>query len=256
MLDFSVLLTTEGILSLFTLSIMEIVLGIDNVIFISILANRLPELEQGKARKLGLSLALIVRLALLSVIAWIVTLTTPIITVPFELTIRDLILLLGGAFLIYKSTVEIHEKLEGDDHEMKEKKRISFASVIFQIILLDIVFSFDSILTAIGLVDHLSIMVIAVVISMIIMLIFAGAISNFINRHPTVKMLALSFLLLIGVLLVLEAFHQHVEKGYIYAAISFSLFVEMLNLRSKKKRKSEPVQLKTSYPLPEKTENE
>ncbi|MFN6943509.1 MAG: TerC family protein [Cytophagaceae bacterium] len=250
MFDFSILLTTEGIISLLTLSLMEIVLGIDNIIFISILAAKLPDTEQRKARNLGISLALIVRLGLLSIIAYIVTWTSPIITYPIDLSVRDLILLAGGGFLIYKSTTEIHHKLEGEQEETSGKVKAVFSAIVFQIILLDIVFSFDSILTAIGLADHLSIMVVAVIISMVVMLVFAGAISTFINRHPTIKMLALSFLLMIGVMLIAEAFHQNVPKGYIYSAIAFSLFVEILNLRMAKK-KTKPVQLKDRYPIPD-----
>lgn len=253
MLDFSHLLTGAGILSLLTLTLMEVVLGIDNIIFISILSDRLPGSQQAKARKVGISLALIVRLILLSVIAYIVQWTEPIFTVAgFDASIRDLILFAGGAFLVYKSTTEIHNKLEGEDHLEEEKKPISFSNVIIQIILLDIVFSFDSILTAVGLVDHLIIMIAAVVISMVVMLAFSASISSFINRHPTVKMLALSFLLMIGVLLVAEAFHQHVPKGYIYSAIAFSLLVEILNLKAKKNR--DPVKLKTPYEVPEELE--
>lgn len=248
MIDFSPVLTGAGILSLLTLTLMEIVLGIDNIIFISILTSRLKIEQQAGARSIGISLALIVRLVLLSVIAYIVHWTKPLLVVgEFELSVRDLILLLGGAFLIYKSTTEIHDKLEGNEHEVEESDRLSRTSVIFQIVLLDIVFSFDSILTAIGLVDHIIIMIVAVIISMIVMLIFAGTISSFINKHPTVKMLALAFLLLIGVLLVAESFHQHVPKGYIYTAIAFSLFVEILNMRVRKK--SRPVKLKTKYKI-------
>lgn len=253
MIDFSPLLTGAGILSLLTLTLMEIVLGIDNIIFISILTSKLKGEEQAKARSIGLSLALIVRLVLLSVISYIVHWTRPLMVVgDFELSVRDLILLLGGAFLIYKSTTEIHDKLEGNEHGVEESKKLGMSSVIFQIILLDIVFSFDSILTAIGLVDHIIIMIVAVIISMIVMLVFAGTISAFIHKHPTVKMLALAFLLLIGVLLVAESFHQHVPKGYIYSAIAFSLFVEVLNMRMRKK--SKPVELKSKYKIEDKKE--
>lgn len=250
MFDISPLMSGEGILSLLTLTLMEVVLGIDNIVFISILADRLPDSQQGRARKVGISLALIVRLILLSFIAWIVQWNEPLFVLQgFEVSVRDLILFAGGGFLIYKSTTEIHEKLEGPEEVIENQKALNFSRVIVQIILLDIVFSFDSILTAVGLVDHLIIMIVAVIISMIVMLLFSGNISSFINKHPTVKMLALSFLLLIGVLLVAESFHQHVPKGYIYFAIAFSLFVEVLNLKSQKKRN--PVQLKNRYPLPE-----
>jgi predicted tellurium resistance membrane protein TerC len=235
MADFSVLMTGHGVVSLLTLTLMEIVLGIDNIIFISLLTAKLPEEFQKKARTIGISLALIVRLLLLSLIAYIVHWTQPIaVIMDFELSARDLILLFGGLFLIYKATVEIHDKLEGSEHEVKTQKLKSFSSVIFQIILLDIVFSFDSILTAVGLVDEI-----------IIMVVFAGKISGFIHKHPTVKMLALAFLLLIGVLLVAESFHQHVPKGYIYAAISFSLLVEVLNINATKKQKA--IALKEKY---------
>lgn len=247
MIDFSPILSGEGLMSLFTLTLMEIVLGVDNIIFISILASRLKDDQQQRARMIGISLALIVRLILLSVITYIVKWNQPLMTFgEFDVSVRDLILFLGGGFLIYKSTTEIHDKLEGSAHELDNTKVYSMASVVMQIILLDIVFSFDSILTAIGLVDHLIIMVIAVVISMIVMLVFAKSISDFIEKHPTVKMLALSFLLLIGILLVTEAFHQHVPKGYIYFAIAFSLFVELLNLKMRKKAQK-PVKLKTRY---------
>jgi len=247
MFDFSPLLTGHGWASLLTLTLMEIVLGIDNIIFISMLTAKLPDEMQKKARTVGISLALIVRLLLLSLISYIVHWTQPIaVIMDFELSARDLILLFGGAFLIYKATSEIHEKLEGEEHEVQTKKKVkAFSAVIFQIIMLDIVFSFDSILTAVGLVDEILIMIIAVLISMIIMLIFAGSISDFIQKHPTIKMLALAFLLLIGVLLVAESFHQHVPKGYIYAAISFSLLVEVLNIRAGKKH--EALKLKQKY---------
>lgn len=245
------LLTIDALISLLSLTLMEIVLGIDNIIFISILCNRLPENEQEKARRLGLVLALLMRIALLFAVSWLVGLTAPLFTVfDFSLTSRDLILMLGGLFLIYKSTTEIHHKLEGEEDTAGEKKKLStFSAVIMQIILLDIVFSFDSILTAVGLVDNIWIMVVAVVISMGIMLVAAKSISDFIQKHPTVKMLALSFLLLIGVLLFIEGFHVHVPKGYIYFAIFFSLLVEVLNLRMKKNKnkKIESVKLKERF---------
>lgn len=243
------LLTFDALLSLLSLTLMEIVLGIDNIIFISILCNRLPVSQQEKARRVGLILALIMRVALLFAVTWLVGLTAPLFTVfDFSLTSRDLILMLGGLFLIYKSTTEIHQKLEGEEEDAGTKKKLStFGAVIVQIILLDIVFSFDSILTAVGLVDNIWIMVIAVVISLGIMLIAAKSISDFIHKHPTVKMLALSFLLLIGVLLFVEGFHVHVPKGYIYFAIFFSLVVEVLNLRMKKKKDAKSVELKQRF---------
>jgi predicted tellurium resistance membrane protein TerC len=238
------LFTFNGLVSLTTLTLMEIVLGIDNLIFISVLSDKLPEALQNKARVIGLALALIMRVLLLWSVTWIIGFSEPIVDNLFgtnhDISIRDLILLAGGLFLIYKSTLEIHENIEGNHkHEEAGKRTISLQSAIIQIVLLDIVFSFDSILTAIGLVNDphkdLVIMVIAVVISLIIMLLFAKPISDFVNDHPTIKMLALSFLLLIGILLVAEAWHKNIPKGYIYFAIAFSLFVEVLNMWMKKK---------------------
>jgi predicted tellurium resistance membrane protein TerC len=247
---FEPIFTAEGIISLLTLTLLEIVLGIDNIVFISILSSRLEKGDQKKARFIGLGLALIMRIILLFLIAWIVGFTKPLIEDFFgiNISVRDLILFLGGMFLIYKSTSEIHGKLEGEEENMEGKKR-GLLSTIIQIILLDIVFSFDSILTAIGLVEDpqrdVSIMIVAVVISMIVMLLFAKLITDFINLHPTVKMLALSFLLMIGVLLVAEAFHVHVPKGYVYFAMAFSLLVELLNMKVRKT--TTPVKLKKSY---------
>ena len=241
------LLSLSGLVSFLSLTLMEIVLGIDNIVFISILVARLPAEQQPKGRLIGISLALIVRIMLLFAISWLVKATDPVFTIlemPFS--IRDLILIAGGLFLLYKSTTEIHHKLEGEEESNREVKVVSFSSVITQIILLDIVFSFDSILTAIGLVDNIWIMVVAVVISMGVMLVAAKSISNFIEKHPTVKMLALSFLLLIGVMLVLEGFEVHIPKFAIYFAIFFSLFVEVLNIRAKKK-KAPPVDLHQRY---------
>lgn len=230
------LLTVSGLVSFLSLTLMEIVLGIDNIVFISILVARLPEHQQPKGRIIGLSLALAVRILLLFGLTWLIGASAPLFEIfgmPFS--IRDLILIAGGLFLLYKSTTEIHHKLEGEEESNREVKAVSFSSVITQIILLDIVFSFDSILTAIGLVDNIWIMVIAVVISIGVMLLAAKSISDFIEKHPTVKMLALSFLLLIGVMLVLEGFEVHIPKFAIYFAIFFSLFVEFLNIRTKKK---------------------
>jgi len=229
-------------ISLLTLTVLEVVLGIDNVIFISILAGKLPKEQQAKARQLGLSLALITRILLLCSLAWLIGLTAPLVTLgEFALSGRDLILLAGGIFLIIKSTKEIHEKLEGEEGHTSAKVKPSFASVIVQILLLDIVFSFDSVITAVGMADHLAVMITAVVIAIGVMLKYAGAISDFVHRHPTLKMLALSFLLLIGVTLVAEGTHRHIEKGYIYFAMAFAFGVEMLNLRMKTKTK--PVEL-------------
>lgn len=252
------LLSVDVLISLLSLTLMEIVLGIDNIIFISILCNRLPESQQDKARTLGLLLALVMRIGLLFAISWLVGLKTPLFELfNLEFTGRDLILIAGGIFLIYKSTTEIHEKLEGPEaeEEVTKKKNSTFQSVIVQIVLLDIVFSFDSILTAVGLVDNIWIMITAVVISLGIMLLAAKTISNFINQHPTVKMLALSFLLMIGMLLFVEGFGVHVPKGYVYFAIFFSLLVEFLNLKMKKAtKKAEPVQLKSKFKEEEKND--
>jgi predicted tellurium resistance membrane protein TerC len=231
-----ILLSPEGLISLLTLTLLEVVLGIDNIIFISIVAGRLPHEQQLKARAIGLGLALIMRVALLFGITWIIGLTKPLFTVfEYSASWRDLILFAGGLFLMAKSTTEIHGRVAGED-DLNEvaKKPKGFTNAVFQIVILDIVFSFDSILTAIGLVDQVIIMVVAVVIAMIIMLIFAGTVSKFIHEHPTVKILALSFLLMIGMLLILDAFHVHVPKGYVYFSLAFSLLIEFLNLKMRK----------------------
>jgi predicted tellurium resistance membrane protein TerC len=226
--------------SLLTLTVMEIVLGIDNLVFIAILANRLPQQRQAQARRLGLALALITRLALLGAIAWMVRLTQPL----FELfgrgfSWRDLILMGGGLFLLYKGTSEIHERIESaEDHEKPPAAAaVSFAGVIVQIMILDIVFSLDSVITAVGMANQFSVMALAVVIAVIVMLVASTPISDFINRHPTVKMLALSFLLLIGVTLVADGMGFHIPKGYIYAAIAFSIVVEGLNQLARSRRR-------------------
>ncbi len=245
--DFS---SPEIWISLLTLTFLEVVLGIDNIIFISIVANKLPETEQARARNLGLGLALIFRILLLLGITWIISLTNPLFSIPaffdsmepIDISVKDLILLLGGLFLIAKSTSEIHHKLEGEsEKEMKIGVKATLGAILVQIVLVDLVFSFDSILTAIGLVKDVVIMIIAVIISILIMMAYAGPVSRFINKHPTLQMLALSFLILIGVMLVMEGFHQHVSKGYIYFAIAFSLIVEVLNMRIRKRQA--PVQL-------------
>lgn len=237
-------LSADVIISFLSLTLMEIVLGIDNIIFISILTNRLPVSQQAKARSIGIALAIVMRVGLLFAISWLVSLSEPLFSIfDMDVTIRDLILIAGGLFLIYKSTSEIHEKLEGEEHHTENIKKLTMQAAILQIVLLDIVFSFDSILTAIGLVDDIWIMVAAVVISMGVMLLAAKKISDFVNSHPTVKMLALSFLLMIGMLLIAEGFHFHVPKGYVYFAIFFSLLVETLNLRMKKKA-NKPVELR------------
>jgi predicted tellurium resistance membrane protein TerC len=237
----------ESWIALLTLTVLEIVLGIDNVIFISILAGKLPKEQQGKARKLGLGLAMFIRLALLASIAWIARLTTPLFTVfSQEISGRDLIMLVGGIFLLAKATHEIHDKLEGQEGHASAKVSATFTSVIIQILLLDIVFSLDSVITAVGMADELAIMMAAVIIAVGVMLFAAGPVSEFVERHPTVKMLALSFLLLIGMSLVAEGFEQHISKGYIYFAMGFSVFVEMLNLKLQKMSKK-PVHLHQRY---------
>ena len=233
-------------IALATLTFLEIVLGVDNVIFISILSGKLPADQQPRARKLGLLGAMVTRVMLLFSLAWIIRLTEPWFrVVGQEISGRDLILIGGGLFLLGKSTYEIHDKLEGEEGHASDRVAASFASVIVQIMLLDIVFSLDSVITAVGMVDELWVMIAAVMISVGIMMASAEAISAFVHRHPTVKMLALSFLLLIGMSLILEGFDQHVRKGYIYFAMGFSVFVEMINLRLRKSRK--PVHLHERY---------
>lgn len=238
MLQLESLLSVEGLISLLTLTLLEIVLGIDNVIFISIIAGKLPKNQQKRARTIGLMLALVIRVALLFGISWIIGLTKPLFTLfGFGATVRDIILFSGGLFLLAKSTTELFEKTETHEEEQKkQKKNITIKMAIIQIVLLDIVFSFDSILTAVGLVSQVLIMIVAVIISLIIMLIFSEVVSNFINNHPSVKVLALAFLIMIGTLLVLDSFHQEVPKGYVYFSLAFSLFVEIINLKLKKKK--------------------
>jgi predicted tellurium resistance membrane protein TerC len=237
------LLTTEGIVSLLTLTFLEIVLGIDNIVFISITAGRLPQADQKKARNLGILLALLVRIALLLGVSWIIGLKEPLFSVgKFELSARDLILVVGGLFLLGKSTSEIHAKVEGEAEQMRQIKVISLRSAIIQIILLDIIFSLDSILTAVGLVENVLIIIIAIVISLIVMLVFAKKISDFIHKHPAMKLLAISFLMMIGLVLVLEGLHVHVPKGYIYFSMAFALGIEVLNMKIRKNTK--PVELR------------
>ena len=249
-------------ISLITLTFLEIVLGIDNIIFIAIMASKLPANKQKKARQLGLALAMITRVLLLLSLSWIMTLTSPLFNMgdwialtdselvkQFAISGRDLILIIGGLFLIYKSTSEIHDKLEGADHQAETKAVITFTGVIVQILLLDIVFSLDSVITAVGMADHIEVMIAAVIIAVLVMMLSAGGISDFVNNHPTVKMLALSFLLLIGVSLLAEGFDQHIPKGYIYFAMAFSVLVEMLNLKMNKGKK--PVQLRNLAEEPE-----
>jgi predicted tellurium resistance membrane protein TerC len=236
------LFTTEGIVSLVTLTFLEIVLGIDNIVFISITAGRLPEADQKKARNTGILLALIVRIGLLLGVSWIIGLKEPILTVrTFELSLRDVILLIGGLFLLGKSTSEIHAKLEGETEDPDDVKVLSLRGAIIQIVLLDIVFSFDSILTAVGLVENVLIIVIAIIIALGVMLIFAKRISDFIHKHPAMKLLAISFLMMIGLVLVVEGLHVHVPKGYIYFSMAFALIIEVLNMKIRKKTKKREI---------------
>jgi predicted tellurium resistance membrane protein TerC len=231
-----------------TLTALEIVLGIDNVVFISILADKLPPERRDRARKIGLALAMLMRIGLLFSLAWIIQLTAPLFSVMGEeISGRDLVLLLGGLFLLAKSTHEIHNSLEGEEGEVSARVRPSFSSVLIQIVLLDVVFSLDSVITAVGMADELPIMIAAVVVAVTVMMIFAGAINDFVTRHPTIKMLALSFLLLIGATLIAEGIDQNIPKGYIYFAMCFALGVEMLNLRARRRRAAAPVRLHKPY---------
>jgi len=248
-MDFGWLFTPETLVAFLTLVTLELVLGVDNVIFISILAGKLPQEQQQRARTTGISLAVITRILLLFSLSWIISLKEPLFQLPlFDIGIsgRDLILVSGGLFLLGKSTYEIHEKLEGHTGEKSAKVASTFTSVIIQILLLDIVFSLDSVITAVGLVQHVEIMVIAVLASAVVMIFTAGPIGSFVERHPTVKILALSFLLLIGFTLVVEGLHQHIPKGYIYFAMGFSILVEMINLRVRGKS-AEPIALRVPY---------
>jgi predicted tellurium resistance membrane protein TerC len=232
-------LTVDGLIALVTLTLLEIVLGIDNVIFISILAGKLPPHEQERARKIGLMGAMVMRILLLMSIAWIIRLTAPLFSIgshPFSG--RDLILAIGGLFLIFKSTREIHEKLEGAEGHVTARVAPSLAAVVGQIMMLDIVFSLDSVITAVGMADDLAVMIAAVVIAVGIMLVSSGRVSRFVDNHPTVKVLALSFLILIGVSLIADGFGAHISKGYIYFAMGFSMFVEAINLRVSRKGKA------------------
>ena len=238
----------ESWIALLTLTVLEIVLGIDNVIFISILAGKLRPDQQAKARRVGLGLAMFMRIGLLASLAWMVKLTAPLFTVlGQEISGRDLILLSGGLFLLFKATREIHERLEGEEGHASARVAASFTSVIIQILLLDLVFSLDSVITAVGMANQLPVMVTAVVIAVAVMMIGAGPISNFVSAHPTVKVLALSFLLLIGMSLIAEGLDFHIPKGYVYFAMGFSVFVEMLNLRMQKKKRAKPVHLHEPY---------
>ena len=244
---FDAFFTSEGLLALVTLTFLEIVLGVDNVIFISILSGKLPVKEQAKARRTGLIAAMGMRIALLLSIAWIIRLTAPLFTVlNNEISGRDLILLGGGLFLLGKATLEIHEGLEGGGHhDSAAAKKASFSAVIGQIMLLDVVFSLDSVITAVGMAEDLSVMVAAVVLAVLVMMFSAGPISDFVSHHPTVKILALSFLLLIGLSLIGDGLDMHIPKGYIYFAMGFSVFVEMINLRIR--GQSSPVKLRQQF---------
>lgn len=252
-LDFGALFSVASLVSLLTLSLLEIVLGIDNIIFVSIATDKLPKEKQRKARSLGLSLALLMRIILLLSITWVISLTKPLFYVsgdfPFfsfvaapeaelySCSFRDLVLIAGGIFLLFSSTREIHKKIEGEEESLNAGSNAkSFRNVIFKIMMIDVVFSFDSILTAVGLVSNVLVMIIAVVIAMIVMLIFSGTVSRFVNDHPTIKMLALAFLIMIGMVLVADGLHFHVPKGYVYFSVAFSLGVEVLNLRMKRKQ--------------------
>src|SRR5579862_3900180 len=229
------LFTSSGLVALITLTFLEIVLGVDNVIFISILSSKLPASQQGRARRIGLLAAMGMRILLLLSLVWIIRLTNPLFYILFRpISGRDLILIGGGLFLLAKATFEIHERLEGEEGRHSDRTQPSFVAVIIQIAVLDIVFSLDSVITAVGMADDISIMVIAVILAVGVMMFSAGPISSFVNRHPTVKILALSFLLLIGVSLIGEGFGMHVPKGYIYFAMGFSVFVEVINLRVKR----------------------
>ena len=224
--------SSEGLLALITLTFLEVILGVDNVIFISILSGKLPREQQSRARRMGLLAAMLMRILLLLSIAWVIGLTEPFFTVGRRgISGRDIILIVGGLFLLAKATIEIHDRLEGEEDHQSARAAPSFIAVIIQIMLLDIVFSLDSVITAVGMADEVSIMVTAVVLAVAIMMFAAGPISVFVDRHPTVKMLALSFLLLIGVSLIGDGLGVHVPKGYIYFAMGFSVFVEMINLR-------------------------
>ena len=236
----------ESWIALLTLTVLEIVLGVDNIVFISILAGKLPRHQQARGRLVGLGLAMGTRILLLLSLTWVMGLTRPLITIlTHDISGRDLILLAGGMFLLWKSTSEIHERLEGPKEEGHSTKAAhSFTGVLIQIALLDIVFSLDSVITAVGMANNVAIMIAAIMIAVGFMMFTSGAVSDFVDKHPTIKMLALSFLLLIGMALVAEGFHQQIPKGYIYFAMGFSVFVEMLNLRAR--RKSPPVELRPS----------
>ncbi len=241
--DLSIFTDPAVLTALVTLTVLEIILGVDNIIFISIVSNKLPAEQQPRARTIGLIIAMVFRILLLLAISWIISLTKPVFTIGFikgedgaglGISWKDLILIAGGIFLIFKSTLEINQKMRRHDPGSPKKAPASFSAVIFQIVLVDAVFSFDSILTAVGLVEEVLVMIVAVIISMTIMIFFAGPISRFINKQPTLQILALSFLIMIGVMLVAEGFHEEINKAYIYSAIAFSLVVELINMRLRK----------------------
>ena len=234
-------------LAFLTLVLLELVLGVDNIIFISILAGKLPLRQQASGRRLGLAVAILSRILLLASLSWIITLHEPLFAIlGFEISGRDIILITGGLFLLAKSTYEIHQKLEGLEGGASARTGSTFANYLVQVFLMDMVFSLDSVITAVGMVDELAIMIAAVIIAAGVMMVSANSIGNFVDRHPTIKMLALSFLLLIGFTLIVEGLHQHIPKGYIYFAMAFSVFVEMLNLRLRRAQ-AEPVKLRKPY---------
>ena len=234
-----IITSPEAWIAFATLTALELVLGIDNIIFISILVDKLPVEKRELARKIGLFMAMFMRIGLLLVLSWIVGLVEPMLTVKgHAISGRDAILILGGLFLIWKSTTEIHDSIEGAEHAQASSQKVTFASVILQIMVIDLVFSLDSIITAVGMVDEVEIMIAAVIVSVALMMVFARAIGEFVSNHPSIKMLALSFLVLVGVVLIAEGFEHHVPKGYIYFAMAFSVCVEMLNIKLRKKRTS------------------
>jgi predicted tellurium resistance membrane protein TerC len=244
------LLNPEVWVAFLTLLALEIVLGIDNIVFISILVDKLPEERQALARRLGLGMALLMRILLLLSLSWVIGLTAPLFTVlGHEISARDVVLIAGGLFLLGKSTYEIHENLEGEEGHSSARVKATLASVLIQIVILDIVFSLDSVITAVGMVDQVSVMVAAVTVAILIMLVSAEAVAGVVNRYPTLKMLALSFLILIGLALLLEGFDQHIPKGYIYFAMGFSVLVELLNIRARRRREAyvAPVELHQRY---------
>lgn len=259
-MELSWITSPETWVAMVTLVALELVLGVDNVIFISILASKLPDQDQRRARSTGIALAVITRILLLLSLSWIISLEEPLFTIPWfgsealGVSGRDLILIAGGLFLLWKSTHEIHDKLEGKQGRASAKVGATFSSVIVQIMLLDVVFSLDSVITAVGMVEHIEIMIFAVIVAAVVMIFTAGPIGEFVERHPTIKILALSFLLLIGFTLVVEGLHQHIPKGYIYFAMGFSIMVELINLRVRQ-REPEPVRLRIAYtaevPTPE-----